>query len=276
MAIEILLAATAVFSSFKLDEKGNAKTVMSASAEISNALARWRPAIGLSRAHGESPRSLHTSCNRGKRYGYCGLIDFVNAKVNGVPFRRLEPKPGWTREYAAEDGKKGFEYALNYDGATVRYRYWMEPDSPRLFCEVRCSNNSQTPIENIEVYLSCIPSKLVVNNGKSRFGGYRRAVKTAARYLEPRQRSSIPITPDDKYFVFLDEDFDGTAADKGMGPSACFLETPCEGVIELTDGWTTRLVFKPDPAKPFVFSLLEYPDERVPNEEFFNRLTKGK
>ena len=263
----------AVHSRFSVKENADVDTLLRVSSELSNDCGKWCLLMANRRAHGKDPRKFTLSIDNGRRAGFCKLCGLMHLEVNGYLSRDLQLNRNCVREYA--DGeRKGVEFSLNFDGVVMRTRFWMRPGSPRLWAEVCRSGKSLEPVADVKVGLTALPSFLEVMNGKSRFDGYRRSVRTASRCVKPCKRASVPIRTDDHYFIFQDEDYDGSAIDKGVGPVAVFLEADCKGCVRLNDGWLTDLCLTPNPKKPLRFSLLEYPEERVSNDEFERRVRR--
>ena len=256
-------------------EAPDTATLFRGQATVGNSRANWSLGLDNKRAHGNEGRHLKFSVANGKTFGYSALINPVKLTVNGIPWNKLQVKPKNLRKWA--DGvREGVEFMLNFDGAPVRVRASMTPGSPWLDFEVKPSAKGLTPVTNILVGVSSIPSFLDCGHGKpTRFDRYRRSVRTASRYLKPQKTGRIPLQADDRYYVMMDEDYDGSSEDKGMGPCAVRSEGPVAGDVDLNDGWVTSVWFKPDPTKPFRFSMIEYPDRRFSNAEFEKKVSAG-
>ena len=241
---------------------------------VSSPQAKWRLEFANYRAHGNMPRRFAVrSCNS-KQFGFCGLFSFFRVEANGIPDYKLQLGERACRPYE-DSGRKGVEYMLNYDGAPVRTRFWMEPGSPFLEGEIRCSTKGVDLVRNLRVDIAAVPSFLDrEQSGGWRFKGYRRAVKTAARTLRAGDGKDVSIHPDDRWFVLMDEDYDGSGEGKGNGPSAVLLRGACEGRIRLDDGWLTGVQLAPDPSKPFRFALAEFPSVRMSNGAFAEVIAK--
>lgn len=267
-------ADDSVATSLTVREAPDAATLFLADATIGNGFGSWRLSLANRRAHGDRGRHLKFGLSNGQPFGFSGLIDAVKLTVNGIPWNRLQVRPKHVRTWA-ENGREGLSFALNFDGAPVRIRASMAPGSPWLDFEVKPSAKGLAPVTNLVVSVSAIPSFLDCGHGRpTRFDKYRRTVRTATRILPPQKGGAVPLRPDDGYVVFMDADYDGSDDGKGMGPCAVRMSGPVAGEIGLNDGWTTSVTFRPDPAKALGFSLLEYPNRRIRNEDFAALLRK--
>lgn len=249
------------------------------SASLSNGKASWWLSFRNVRAHGTKPRrfallvdnrSGHNQSFTGKResHGVCGLIEGIGLTVNGIPWTRLQMTSGSVRRFAERDAV-GVEAYFNFDGAKVRFRSWQDDKSPLLRFEVSPLAETLRPVTNVSVRVSAIPSFLDYGGGKpTRFKGYRRQVWSDRRRYPPRRGERIALAGDETAFALEDEEFDGSADGKGLGPTGVILEKPCKGAISLNEWWTTELHFTPDPKGPFRFSILEFQTVRTSNADF--------
>lgn len=272
------LCATAaeVTSTFEVKESPDRSVARKVVETLSNAEAKWRLNLCNFRAHGNVPRSFAVRADNSRQFGFCELFSFFQMEVNGIPDYKLQLADNRCRAYE-ENGRKGFEYVLNFDGALVRTRFWMEPDSPFLEGEIKCSKKGLEPVRDLTVKIFAVPSFLDrASTGGWRFKGYRRAVRTATRFLTPGAEKDVAIRPDDGWFVLMDEDYDGSSERKGNGPSAVLLREPCVGTIRLDDGWLTGVRLTPDPAKPFRFALAEFSATRMSNGDFMKSVEQAE
>lgn len=269
-------AKSEVVSDFRRMDSPEHSQSFKARCSLSCGLAKWRMDLINFRAHGNRGKWFGLRSSNGCTFGFCELFSFFSLEVNGIPDWKLQLNPKNCREYVEGDCR-GFEYLLNFDGAPVRTRFWMSPDSPYLEGEVRCSLRGQAVATNLVVRLGSIPSFLDrCPTGGWRFDGYRRFVRTSARCLGPlEKRESIDVIPADEFFMMADRDYDGTRDGKGNGPSAVLLRTSSAGRIEVGPGWTTALVLRPNPGEVFRFALLEFADRRTSNDDF-ERILRGK
>lgn len=253
---------------FSTKENPDPKTLFRAGAEFGNSRGKWNVSLKNSRGHADKGRSFDFLMSNGKTAGFSGLISAMELTVNGISWRRLQLKPARVREFAAE-GSRGVEAMFNFDGAPVRVRWSMRSGSPCLDCEVKPSAKGLTQVTNLEVRVAAIPSFLDCGHGKpTRFDKYRRQLKTNGRLLGPERSRTFAIDEGERVFIFEDADYDGSSADKGLGPCAVVAGTPVKGRISINDSWTTNIYFTPDPSKAFRFSLVEYPERNIPNAEF--------
>lgn len=237
-------------------------------AAIGNAQAVWRMHFKNLRAHGNKGRRLHFRLANGCQRGFSSLIGVIGIQVNGISWEKLQFRENGFEKWSHDDAH-GVQFTLNFDGAPLRVRFWMEPDSPLLRVELAPSPHGQTPIDSLEVRVSAIPSYLACGSGKqTRFFGYRRQLRTERRLLPPRKHGREALPGDERLLVFEDADWDGSAEGKGDGPSALLLDDPVPGTVMLNDSWTTDVILRPDPSRPFRFSLLEYPSRRLSNGAF--------
>ena len=165
---------------------------------------------------------------------------------------------------------------MNFDGAWVDLSFSMRPGSPVLWCEVAKSSDERqrTAVTNVAVKVTAIPSFLECGHGrKTRFYKCARQVRTAGRLVALPPNRTEKMLPTDRYFILQDGEYDGSADDKGRGPSATWPVDPTKGVINLNDSWTTSVEYRPDLSRPFRFALLEYKSHRTSNEEFLSKLT---
>ena len=269
-------AADAVNVTFGKKENPDNATLLDVSASFGNASGKWQVALKNKRAHGDRGRHFQFRTENGITSGYSALIASVGLTVNGISWERLQLKEKNVRRYSGKGGAEGFEFMLNFDGAPVRLRATMKPGSPSLDWELMPSAKGFTPVTNIDVRVAAIPSFLDCGHGKpTRFFGYRRQVRTDKRLVPPQKGGKVAFDGE-RVFILEDADYDGSAADKGKGPSAVVLPEPTAGYVGLNDSWTTDLHFKPDPSKPFRFSMIEYPDRRFSNAEFEKQVGRFK
>ena len=240
---------------------------------LSAGAAKWRIDLINFRAHGNRSKTFAVRSSNGRTFGFCELFAFFALEVNGIPDWKLQLDPSRCREFA-EGEARGVEYFLNFDGALVRTRFWMTPDSPTLEGEVRCARQGLSSATNLVVRIGAVPSALDRGaSGGWRFEGYRRFAQTRTRRIGPfATRQLSDIQPQDGFFVLGDCDADGTEEGKGNGPVAVLLQDETPGQVEVGPGWMAKLVLQPSPAAAFRFSLLEFSDRRLSNEAFIRRV----
>ena len=255
-------------------ENPDMKTLVTHQASMSNGLGDWRLVFSNRRGHGKTPRTFAFGLSNGVQWGFTGLVQTFALSVNGIDASRLQLGARSIREFAA-DGLRGVELILNFDGAPVRLRFWMAEHSPRLEGEIRCSRRGIEQVTNMAFRVTAVPSFLDCGKGRAtRFSGYRRAVRTSSRTIASQADRKVPMLASERWFAMTDEDFDGSGSDRGAGPCAVMLEEPCYGDIAISGRWTTELHFRPDPARPFRFSLVEKPGGHVSNDMFVKEISR--
>lgn len=282
-AVLPLLCAAAVSVDIREPHTLRKKLSLERTVALANGKSSWSLSFRNVRAHGDKPRRFAFSASNGSghnqsftkvydSHGVCGLIDAVKLTVNGIPWDRLQLRPDALRKFT-KDEAAGVEARFNFDGASVRFRTWLEPESPLLKFEVASMAESLRPVTGMVVSVSAIPSFLDYGPGKkTKFKGYRRQVRSDLRFYPPRQNERITLRGDERLFALEDADYDGSADGKGMGPSGIVIEKPCLATLGLNEWWTTDLHFSPAPSKPFRFSILEFPTVRTSNDDFFKAL----
>lgn len=235
--------------------------------------AKWQIDLINFRAHGNRSKTFGVRSSNGRTFGFCELFAFFALEVNGIPDWKLQLDPARCRELA-EGESRGVEYFLDFDGAWVRTRFWMTPDSPTLEGEVRCARQGLSPATNLVVRIGAAPSVVErLASGGWRFGGYRRFAQTRVRRIGPfATRQFVDIQPQDGFVVLGDCDADGAEEGQGNGPVAVLLEDETPGQVEVGPGWMVKLVLRPSPTKAFRFSLLEFSDRRLSNDAFIRRV----
>ncbi len=219
--------------------------------------------------------------------GFCALIDFLTVSVNGVDASSLDILPTDIRTWSGE-GRSGYKVALRFPSAEMSLRFSMSRDSERLFVElVPCEG---AKVEKASVSVRAIPSKLELEDGKSRFYKYRRQVRTAKgvydAFSRAKSKEMPAVSPEDGFYIFQDADLDGSVPapaparggvqaghepEKGCGPCALIPEFDAveSGRVQVTDYWTSSVSFnlKPD-FRSFRFALWENRDRICPNAGF--------
>ena len=266
-------SAEGVASVFSCQDSPERAQSFKARCSLSAGEAKWRIDLINFRAHGNRSKTFAVRSSNGRTFGFCELFAFFALEVNGIPDWKLQLDPEKCREFA-EGEVRGIEYFLNFDGALVRTRFWMMPNSPALEGEVCCARQGLFPATNMVVRIGAVPSVLErVASGGWRFDGYRRFAQTSTRRIGPfATRQLVDIQPQDRFFVLGDCDADGTEEDKGNGPVAVLLHGETPGQVEVGPGWMAKLVLRPSPATAFRFSFLEFSDRRMSNDEFIRRV----
>ena len=266
--------ADSVYSRFSVRENPDMSTLLGGSAALSNAKNSYGLSFSNKRAHGKDSRKFKMAVSNGLQNGFSALVDSFALTVNGIAANRLQLKGDKVRKWSGRNGEEGVVLTFNFDGAWVDVRFSMRPGSPVLWGEVAKSANERqmTPITNVAVKVTAIPSFLECGHGKkTRFGKYARQVRTASRLLTLPPNRNEKIRPDDRYFILQDGEYDGSAEGRGNGPSATWPLAPTQGTITLNDSWTTYVTYNPDLSRPFRFALLEYKAHRISNDEFLKQ-----
>ena len=244
-------------------------------AELSNAQNSYRLSFSNLRAYAKDPQRFEMLVDNGQQSGFTKLTSVFSLSVNGIDARKLQPGRDAFRTWDGEHGERGVVFSLNFDGARVDVRFSMKPGSPVLWGEIAKTADlpQLTPVSNAVVIVTAIPSFLDCASGrKTRFFGYARQVRTSVRLLALPPNRKEPLLPEDRFLIFEDAEYDGSADGKGMGPSATWPLEQVQGTINLNDSWTTSVEYRPDPSRPFRFALLEFRAKRVSNAEFLEAI----
>ena len=219
--------------------------------------------------------------------GFHALTDFLEVSVNGMSAAELEILPSDITPWR-KGGRRGYQVTLRFPGAPVSLRFAMERASERLFVELAPADGAA--VTSAKVTVRAIPSRFMVEGGKTRFYGYRRQIRTARGTYDafPRARPADwpAVSAKDGFYVFQDADFDGSAPGpapakggvqvnhepaKGCGPCALVpeFEAVAGGRVQVTDLWTASVTFDLKPGfRAFRFALWENRDRIVPNGGF--------
>ena len=277
-AAQSAAAADSVMCSLTKRENPDMKTLLSVSASLSNAENIYGFGFSNKRAHDSSSRKLNMAVSNGLQNGFSALVNSFALTVNGIEANKLQVKEGSFRKLSGKNGAEGFVFSLNFDGVPVDVRFAMRPGSPILFGDVSVSQGKQllTPITNVVVKITAIPSFLDCGSGRpTRFSKYARQVQTDKRLIALPPNKTEKMLPDDRFFILQDGEYDGSAKDKGNGPSAVWaMDSEVPGRIVLNDSWTTHVEFKPDLSRPFRFAMLEFKSRRVSNGEMLSLVRK--
>ena len=101
-------------------------------------------------------------------------------------------------------------------------------------------------MQNMTLILQAIPSMHKTEQGKGALwsGVYQREAVTALRTIR-QQKGRILLENKDRYLVFLDRELDGSAKEKGTGPSLAAFKADKSTVIEaeIRNSWVNQLIF---------------------------------
>lgn len=178
-----------------------------------------------------------------------------------------------------QDGeKKGFEFALNFDGAKMLLRLYMRPDSGVLWGELQPAQDTLEPVKTASISFACLPSLLAMKDKKVLFHNvYNHEAKSPAKIYKQHPQGQT-ITAADKYFIFYDTQFDGSSDDKGIGPCMVIADTDImqSGKLHQPNAWvvTVDYTLKPD-FKTFRFGIWQK-NSRISNADFFKMLEMEK
>ena len=211
---------------------------------------------------------------------YSGWLDF---SVNGHAFGDVLFGSANLRNYAEGD-KRGFEYALNFDGAHVKLRLFMTPQSSMLWGELEADPASAVAITNATLRLNGIPSKLIRDAKKEKWP-YRRQLRTAKRVIErpadtKHREMRFDLEEDDGFFLAQDANYDGTEDGKGLGPCLMLVDMRKVAKATTTIGADKRDVgvsceLKPDFGK-VRFGVWEDRAHRHSNEEIYQTFLRNR
>ena len=122
-----------------------------------------------------------------------------------------------------EDGSMLAEREFNVDGKRLKIGFRTKKDSPLLFVSIKPVLGSK-PFRMAQIRVNCVPS---VMDGQR---GYKNVVYSRYAETAKGRRKGGVITPDDKFILFGDDNYDGSAEKKGFGPSYLKLPENWEGV----------------------------------------------
>lgn len=233
-------------------------------------------AVACLRWHATPEQEAKTEIRYGGQTGFTGLSPFLKLTVNGIPESKILLED---RHFAPweEGDRRGFEVRMNFDGAALRLRFYMRPDSPVLWAALLPEPSSLEPIRRCELVFTALPSKLVKNDaGKVLWSGedvYRRSFQTNTRRLAPDQRATT-LTPAETWVVFQDDIHDGSGPDRGDGP--CLLVLSHAGVAQTVaepgNAWLSRVRVVMEPGfQAFHFGLFNHPVP-IANQDFHRYL----
>lgn len=228
------------------------------------------------RWHATPAQEAKTEIRYGGQTGFTGLSPFLGLVVNGIPETKILLDD---RRFAPweEGDRRGFEVRMNFDGAVLRLRFYMRPDSPVLWAALLPEPSSLEPIRRCELVFTALPSKLVKDDaGKVLWSGedvYRRSFQTNTRRLAPDQRATA-LTPAETWVVFQDDIHDGAGPDRGDGP--CLLVLNHAGVAQAVavpgNAWLSRVRVTLEPGfQAFHFGLFN-PPVPIANQDFQRQL----
>ena len=250
---------------------------MMLSLPVSNRHNTYKLFLGSKKPVGEKPPQTVCSVDNGKRASFTSLVNWLKIKVNGIDFSRLPIQKENVKLW--QDGeKKGFEFALNFDGAKMLFRLYMRPDSGVLWGELLPALNTLEPVKTASISFTCLPSLLAMKDKKVLFNNvYHHEAKTPAKTYGQYPQGQA-ITAADTYFVFYDTQFDGSSDDKGIGPCMVIADTETmqNGKLHQPNAWTATVEYnlKPD-FKIFKFGIWQK-NSRISNADFFKLLETEK
>jgi hypothetical protein len=237
-------------------------------------------AVTSLRWHATPEQDPKTEIRYGGQTGFTGLSPFLSLTVNAIPLHKILLDEG---HFAAweQGGRRGFEVRLNFDGAALRLRFYMRPDSPVLWAVLLPEPSGLEPIRSCELVFTALPSKLVKGqDGKVRWSGkdvYGRSFQTTTRHITPEQRATV-LTAEETLIVFQDDIHDGAGPDRGDGP--CLLVLNHAGVAQATAEpgvtWLARVRVALTPGfQGFHFGLLNHPVP-IANQDFLRQLEDNR
>jgi len=94
----------------------------------------------------KKPPQAIFSIDNGKRASFTSLVTWLKIKVNGIDFRKLPIKKEDVKLWQDKE-KRGFELALNFDGAKMLLRLYMRPGSGVLWGELLPAQDTLEPVK---------------------------------------------------------------------------------------------------------------------------------
>lgn len=250
---------------------------MMLSLPVSNRHNTYKLFLGSKKPIEEKPPRTVFSVDNEKRASFTSLVTWLKIKVNGIDFSRLPIQKENVNLW--QDGeKKGFEFALNFDGAKMLLRLYMRPDSGVLWGELQPAQDTLEPVKTASISFACLPSLLAMKDKKVLFHNvYNHEAKSPAKIYKQHPQGQT-ITAADKYFIFYDTQFDGSSDDKGIGPCMVIADTDImqSGKLHQPNAWvvTVDYTLKPD-FKTFRFGIWQK-NSRISNADFFKMLETEK
>lgn len=179
---------------------------------------------------------------------------FLRMNVNGIALDRLYPAPDALRRSKAGNPV----WKLNFDGAGVDVEASRKPGDQLLYLTFSRAQESVTQVTNALVSLECFISAY------DRQERYDRFCRTARRHLgmHKGRHTAHRIVETDRFLFLADHVLDGTAEDRGNGPS--YVKLPedwsgierCELDMQKTYWCGVRFHLKKDFA-PFTVGILQ-------------------
>lgn len=250
---------------------------------LANAKASYTQLFGAIGGRGENFRTLQSAIVAPGDSGFFSYSNWLDGSVNGIPFADVQLGSANLRDFASGN-KRGFEYALNFNGAKVWLRLFMSPKSPILWGELETDPASPVPITNATLRLNGIPSKLIRDRRKETMP-YARQLRTNTRVISlPEDAKQAKMTFDleveDVFFLAQDANFDGSAEDRGVGPCLMLVDMRKVAKATTTLGKDKRDIdvsctLKPDFGK-VRFGIWEDRLHRRTNDEVFERFNHMK
>lgn len=241
-----LMAADGPVTSIKVNRFKHEHVDLAINYAIANPYATHVIAIQQTKNTDKSPSilAIHAADPNVAIGRHAGLFQL---QVNGLSSRVLQISEERIQRWADEkSGAAGCEILLNFDGAKIRIRIFMIPNSPLLQLSLFPSPDSIEPINSIELSThACIKLN---KDPQTRWmvEAYAREVVTPKRVIT--ESKGVLLDSDENALVMRDRVDDGSDPDKGEGPGYLIFDPSAISKATLTNGVYQQLVLniKPD------------------------------
>ena len=250
---------------------------------LANAKASYVHKFGLIAGSNGSLRQLQSGTSGESDTGFYCYANWLDLSVNGHAFGDVFFGAANLRNYEAGD-RRGFEYALNFDGAKAHLRLFMTPRSSILQGELEVADDSPVTVSNATLRLCGIPSKLI-RNAAAEPWPYARQLRTARRLLERPSDArfstvKLDLDEDDGFFLAQDANYDGSADGRGLGPCLMLVDMSKVAKATTSIGLERREVDVSCTLKPgfgkVAFGVWEDRVHRHSNEEIYWRFREER
>ena len=243
---------------------------------ISNQFNTYLLTVTVSKPMGNKPPQLQFHISAGN-FGFNPLINPLRITVSDIALSTLSVK---AEDFTAwKDGDKaGTQLKLNFDGSKYILISYMRPDSPVLWMTLKADPTSVEPTETLNIQVSNLTSNLVRVNKKTAWNGaYQREFITPTRTLKQQVKEYV-LTPAENEITFTDKIFDGSAKDKGAGPTWFQFDSSVvtKATVTVRNEWVNvvKMTVKPD-TKEFKFAYWQQ-KPLISNADFLKKLKEEK